>query len=201
VREYATVTAEAASPLRGILCNILENTSQECATEKYFKDVLMAVSFQECAASLPSGSIFLPLSWLFISSARLEVKVLRFDGCAGYAQPIHTHPGIVNAAFSSRVGVGLCARSYTARYLFSGFLKCGLCGSNIVLISGRGGAGWAKYGCPLHQNHGMCAKWAGGSPGQDQARANLRTATGSAARRCRLVRPRGIQAPTARAPG
>jgi hypothetical protein len=26
-----------------------------------------------------------------ISSARLEVKVLRFDGRVGYAQPIHTH--------------------------------------------------------------------------------------------------------------
>ena len=63
----------------------------------------------------------------------------------------------VNAAFSSGVGAGLCSRSHTARYLFSGFLKCGLCGSNIVLISGRGGAGWAKYGCPLHQNRGMCA--------------------------------------------
>jgi site-specific DNA recombinase len=63
----------------------------------------------------------------------------------------------VNAAFSSGVGAGLCSRSYTARYLFSGFLKCGLCGSNIVLISGRGGVGWAKYGCPLHQNRGMCA--------------------------------------------
>jgi site-specific DNA recombinase len=63
----------------------------------------------------------------------------------------------VNATFSSGQAVGLCSRSYTARYLFSGFLKCGLCGSNIVLISGRGGVGWAKYGCPLHQNRGMCA--------------------------------------------
>jgi hypothetical protein len=27
-----------------------------------------------------------------------------------------------------------------------------------VLISGRGGAGRAKYGCPLHQNRGVCAK-------------------------------------------
>src|SRR5438034_2646421 len=65
----------------------------------------------------------------------------------------------VNATFSSGQAVGLCSRSYTARYLVSGFLKCGLCGSNIVLISGRGGAGWAKYGCPcpLHQNRGMCA--------------------------------------------
>jgi DNA invertase Pin-like site-specific DNA recombinase len=33
----------------------------------------------------------------------------------------------VNATFSSGQAVGLCSRSYTARYLFSGFLKCGLC--------------------------------------------------------------------------
>jgi hypothetical protein len=46
---------------------------------------------------------------------------------------------------------------YTARYFFSGFLKCGVCGSNIVLISGRGGVGWAKNGCPMHQNRDMRA--------------------------------------------
>ena len=72
-------------------------------------------------------------------------------------QAVKNRLASVNAAFSSGVGAGLCSRSHTARYLFSGFLKCGLCGSNIVLISGRGGAGWAKYGCPLHQNRGMCA--------------------------------------------
>jgi hypothetical protein len=55
-----------------------------------FKDVLTAVSFQKCAASLPCVSIFLPVSCLFISSARLEAKMRRFDGCVGYAQPIHT---------------------------------------------------------------------------------------------------------------
>jgi hypothetical protein len=91
LRAYATVTAEAARPLRGILCSIPENTSQECATERCFKDVLTAVSFQECAASRTCGSIFPALSYLFISSARLEAKVLRFDGCVGYARPIHTH--------------------------------------------------------------------------------------------------------------
>jgi len=58
---YATVTTEAAIPVCGILGS-LEKTFQECATEKYFKNVLTAVSFQECAASLPCGSIFLPLS-------------------------------------------------------------------------------------------------------------------------------------------
>jgi hypothetical protein len=31
---------KSASPLRGILCSIPENTSQECATESYFKDCL-----------------------------------------------------------------------------------------------------------------------------------------------------------------
>jgi site-specific DNA recombinase len=63
----------------------------------------------------------------------------------------------VNAVFSKGRAPGLSCRSYTAKCLFSGFLKCGLCGSNIVLISGRGGVGWAKYGCPLHQNRGICS--------------------------------------------
>jgi site-specific DNA recombinase len=63
----------------------------------------------------------------------------------------------VSATFSSKQTADLCSRSYTARYLFSGFLKCGLHGSNVVLISGRGGVGRAKYGCPFHQNRGICA--------------------------------------------
>jgi site-specific DNA recombinase len=63
----------------------------------------------------------------------------------------------INATFQSGVGAGLCSRMYTARYFFSGFLKCGVCGSNIVLISGRGGVGWAKNGCPMHQNRDMRA--------------------------------------------
>jgi hypothetical protein len=62
-------------PLRVILRSIPENTSQECATEKDSKDVLTVVFFRECAESLPYGPIFPPVSWLFISSARLEVKV------------------------------------------------------------------------------------------------------------------------------
>jgi site-specific DNA recombinase len=72
-------------------------------------------------------------------------------------QQVHARLATVNAVFSNGHAPGLSCRSYGAKYLFSGFLKCGLCGSNIVLISGRGGAGWAKYGCPLHQNRGICA--------------------------------------------
>lgn len=51
--------------------------------------------------------------------------------------------------------MGLCSRSYSAKYLFSGFLKCGLCGSNLTLISGRGQSDWGKYGCPLHHSRGV----------------------------------------------
>src|SRR5207344_2082201 len=91
LRAYATVTAEAASPLRGILCSIPENTSQECVTENDFKDVLMAVFFQDCAESLPCGSIFLPISWFVHIERTIGSESAGFDGCVGYAQPIHTH--------------------------------------------------------------------------------------------------------------
>jgi site-specific DNA recombinase len=72
-------------------------------------------------------------------------------------QRVQSRLATVNAVFSSGRAAGLTSRSYTAEYLFSGFLICGLCGSNVVLISGRGGVGWAKYGCPLHQNPGICS--------------------------------------------
>jgi hypothetical protein len=36
---YATVTTEAAIAVCGILGHSLEKTFQECATEKYFKNV------------------------------------------------------------------------------------------------------------------------------------------------------------------
>jgi len=62
----------------------------------------------------------------------------------------------VHAAFYSGARAGLCSRSYSSRYLLSGFLKCGFCGSNLVLISGRGQMDWAKYGCPLHHQRGVC---------------------------------------------
>jgi site-specific DNA recombinase len=71
-------------------------------------------------------------------------------------QHVQMRLATINAVFSSGHAAGLASRSYGTKYLFSGFLKCGLCGTNIVLISGRGGVGWAKYGCPLHQNRGIC---------------------------------------------
>jgi site-specific DNA recombinase len=62
----------------------------------------------------------------------------------------------IRTNFRPALGPGLCARSYSSAYLFSGFLKCGLCGSNVVLVAGRGQSAYAKYGCPLHHQRGIC---------------------------------------------
>jgi Recombinase zinc beta ribbon domain len=36
------------------------------------------------------------------------------------------------------------------RYLFSGLLKCSVCGGRIALVSGRGRHGADRYGCSVH---------------------------------------------------
>ena len=40
------------------------------------------------------------------------------------------------------------------RYLFSGLLKCGVCGGSIALVCGRGRHGADRYGCSLHHQRG-----------------------------------------------
>jgi DNA invertase Pin-like site-specific DNA recombinase len=52
---------------------------------------------------------------------------------------------------------GGMSRTENARsYLFSGLLICGECASRIVIISGQGKRGYAKYGCPSHRYRGVC---------------------------------------------
>lgn len=41
-------------------------------------------------------------------------------------------------------------RGASSAYLLSGLLKCGVCGANMIIVSG-GGRG-ARYGCPQHWN-------------------------------------------------
>ena len=49
------------------------------------------------------------------------------------------------------------------RYLFSGLLKCSVCGGSIALVSGRGRHGADRYGCSVHHQRGdsVCenARW------------------------------------------
>jgi DNA invertase Pin-like site-specific DNA recombinase len=56
---------------------------------------------------------------------------------------------------ASRLG-GMNRTANARSYLFSGLLRCGECGSRIVIISGQGKRGYAKYGCPSHRYRGVC---------------------------------------------
>jgi DNA invertase Pin-like site-specific DNA recombinase len=49
---------------------------------------------------------------------------------------------------------GLLPRSLTSPYLFSGLLKCGLCGSSLIIASGGGKK--PKYVCSGYFNRGIC---------------------------------------------
>jgi len=49
---------------------------------------------------------------------------------------------------------GLFPRSLTSPYLFSGLLKCGLCGSSLIIASGGGKK--PKYVCSGYFNRGIC---------------------------------------------
>ncbi len=64
----------------------------------------------------------------------------------------------VSKRFGSYMTVGGQSRTERSRrYLFSGFLACGVCGSNMVIVSGNGRRGYVKYGCPSHRYRGVCA--------------------------------------------
>jgi site-specific DNA recombinase len=52
---------------------------------------------------------------------------------------------------------GLLDRSATSPYLFSGLLKCALCGGNLVIVSGHAPGRHPKYGCSQHHYRGACA--------------------------------------------
>jgi site-specific DNA recombinase len=51
---------------------------------------------------------------------------------------------------------GLLARSLTSPYLFSGLLKCGDCGANLIVATGGGTHRHPKYVCRNYFNRGTC---------------------------------------------
>jgi site-specific DNA recombinase len=51
---------------------------------------------------------------------------------------------------------GLLNRSASSGHLLTGFMKCGLCGANLVIVTGRKRR-HAMYGCPQHWYRGACA--------------------------------------------
>jgi site-specific DNA recombinase len=51
---------------------------------------------------------------------------------------------------------GLLPRSFTSQYLFSGLLKCGTCGGNLIIATGGGTHRHQKYVCSSYVNRGTC---------------------------------------------
>ncbi len=47
-------------------------------------------------------------------------------------------------------------RGANATYLLTGFLRCGACGANMVIVTGRGKEGHRSYGCPQNFYRGAC---------------------------------------------
>jgi len=51
---------------------------------------------------------------------------------------------------------GLLSRAMTSPYLFSGLLKCGQCGANLIIATGGGTHRHKKYACSRRFNRGGC---------------------------------------------
>ena len=47
-------------------------------------------------------------------------------------------------------------RGANTSYLLTGFLRCGTCGANMVIVTGRGKQGHRSYGCPQNFYRGAC---------------------------------------------
>jgi site-specific DNA recombinase len=51
---------------------------------------------------------------------------------------------------------GLQNRAASSPHLLTGFLKCGSCGANLVIVTGRGKGGHRRYGCPQNFYRDAC---------------------------------------------
>src|SRR6185437_7245903 len=63
----------------------------------------------------------------------------------------------VGERFSSRHMGGFARTERCKRYIFSGFLICGTCGSRMVIVTGSGKRAYVRYGCPSHRYRGTCS--------------------------------------------
>jgi site-specific DNA recombinase len=62
----------------------------------------------------------------------------------------------VAKAFGHAQRPGLQRRASSSPFLLTGFLKCGSCGADLVVVTGRGQGGHPKYGCPQNFYRGAC---------------------------------------------
>ena len=85
---------------------------------------------------VPSLRIVSDELWNAVALRREKIKAI-------YANAKHGNSG------------GLLVRSATSPYLFSGLLRCGMCGGNLVIVTGNKRR-HRRYGCSIHYNRGAC---------------------------------------------
>ncbi len=62
----------------------------------------------------------------------------------------------VKKVYGTQHREGLLHRAALSPYLLTGFLKCGECGANLTIVSGRSGKRHQRYGCPQNFYRGTC---------------------------------------------
>ncbi|MGO9256330.1 MAG: recombinase family protein [Bryobacteraceae bacterium] len=69
---------------------------------------------------------------------------------------VQSRLAFVAQQFSRGPRAGLYHRAASSPHVLTGFLKCGLCGANLVIVTGRGKSGHHKYGCPQNYYRDAC---------------------------------------------
>jgi site-specific DNA recombinase len=70
---------------------------------------------------------------------------------------VQTRLVYVAETFGYGLRAGLYHRAATSPHLLTGFLKCGLCGANLVIVTGRAKGTHQKFGCPQNYYRGACS--------------------------------------------
>jgi DNA invertase Pin-like site-specific DNA recombinase len=83
---------------------------------------------------------------------RPELRIIPID----LWEKVQERVKAVGEMFGNNGKAGLLARSATSPYLLTGFLKCGQCGANLAIVTGRGPGRKSKYGCPQNFYRGAC---------------------------------------------
>ena len=87
--------------------------------------------------------------WVTVNAPQL--RIISDELWQGVAQRF----GAVQEFWGRKAGrPGLANGQQRSMYLFSGLLRCGICGGAITLVCGRGRHGAQRYGCALHHQRG-----------------------------------------------
>lgn len=88
----------------------------------------------------------------WLRSSNPELAIISEDLWASVRARFAALPGIWGYPKSR----GLVPRAMTSPYLFSGLLKCGECGANLIIATGGGTHRHKKYACSRRFNRGGC---------------------------------------------